>query len=91
MTRTDLVKSIQQETNFSASQIEKILIAASKIIIGKVSEGEIVRIKDFGVFSSKERAERKGHNPQTGETLVINACTVPHFKAFKAFKDAVNK
>lgn len=56
-----------------------------------LSEGEKVRIDNFGTFEVRERAERKGRNPQTGETIVIEAKKSPAFKAGKGLKDKVNK
>jgi DNA-binding protein HU-beta len=44
----------------------------------------------FGTFEVKERAERAGRNPQTGETITIAASKTPTFKAGKNLKDAVN-
>ncbi len=43
----------------------------------------------FGTFEVKERAERTGRNPQTGESITIAAAKVPSFKAGKDLKDAV--
>lgn len=44
----------------------------------------------LGTFSVKERAERTGRNPQTGNAIKIAAAKVPGFKAGKGLKDAVN-
>ena len=56
-----------------------------------VSDGEKVRIDKFGNFEVRERAERKGRNPQTGEAITITAKKSPVFKAGKGLKDKVNK
>jgi len=45
--------------------------------------------KCFGNFEVRERAARKGRNPQTGKEITIAASKVPAFKAGKALKDAV--
>ena len=64
-------------------------------VFGKVSEflsdGEKVRIDKFGNFEVRERAERKGRNPQTGKEITIAAKKSPVFKAGKGLKDKVNK
>lgn len=54
-----------------------------------LSNGEKVQIIGFGSFDVRERAERKGRNPQTGAELVIPASKVPGFKAGKALKETV--
>ena len=56
-----------------------------------MSDGEKVRIDKFGNFEVRERAERKGRNPQTGEAITITAKKSPVFKAGKGLKDKVNK
>ena len=44
----------------------------------------------FGNFEVRERAARKGRNPQTGAEIEIPASKVPAFKPGKALKDLVN-
>ncbi len=48
-----------------------------------------VQVIGFGNFEVRERAARKGRNPQTGEEIQIEASKVPAFKPGKALKDAV--
>lgn len=50
--------------------------------------GKVVNIKDFGRFEVKHRPARQGRNPATGETISIDAKTVPGFRFAKALKDA---
>lgn len=59
-------------------------------IVEDVKAGEKVFINDFGTFTKSERSARDGVNPQTKEKIKIEAKTVPHFSASKAFKEAVN-
>lgn len=56
-----------------------------------LSDGEKVRIDKFGNFEVRERAERKGRNPQTGKAITITDKKSPAFKAGKGLKDKVNK
>jgi DNA-binding protein HU-beta len=50
-----------------------------------------VQLIGFGNFEVKERAARKGRNPQTGEEITIPATKVPSFKAGKQLREEVNK
>ena len=52
-------------------------------------DGEKVQLIGFGNFEVRERAARKGRNPQTGEEIEIPASKVPAFKPGKSLKDAV--
>lgn len=54
-----------------------------------LSEGNDVSVPDIGKFSIKERAEREGRNPITGEAIVIPAKKAVTFKVSKVLKDAV--
>ena len=48
------------------------------------NEDKNVRLVDFGTFEVKQRAERMGHNPKTGEKLKIEAKKIVTFKQGKA-------
>ena len=89
--KQNLIKAIQEKTNYSANEIGKIIDAAVEIITQQVADGEMVNIKNFGTFLSKNRAERGGRNPRTGESIIIEARKVAVFKPGKAFKEIVNK
>ncbi|MGN1011215.1 MAG: HU family DNA-binding protein, partial [Clostridia bacterium] len=52
--------------------------------------GEEIRFIGFGSFEVKDRAQRKGRNPRTGEEIHIPAAKVPVFKCGKLLKSAVN-
>ena len=54
-----------------------------------LAKGEKVQLIGFGNFEVRERAARKGRNPQTGQEIQIAASKVPAFKPGKALKDAV--
>ena len=52
-------------------------------------QGEKVQIIGFGNFKVRERAARKGRNPQTGEEINIAASKVPAFRPGKGLKEVV--
>lgn len=56
-----------------------------------LSEGNDVAIPDFGKFEIKERAERTGRNPATGETIIIPAQKAIGFKVGKNLKESVRQ
>ena len=57
--------------------------------IGDKMKEAPVAIEGFGVFEVRERAARKGRNPQTGEAIDIKASKAPAFKPRKQLKDKV--
>ena len=66
------------------------VMAAIEALTDALAQGERVQLVGFGSFEVKERAERTGRNPQTGETIKIAASKKPSFSASKALKDSVN-
>jgi len=67
-------------------------MANKQDLIAKVAEATELTKKDSAAavnFEVRERAARKGRNPQTGKEIKIAASKVPAFKAGKALKDAV--
>ncbi|MDJ0600323.1 MAG: HU family DNA-binding protein [Crocosphaera sp.] len=89
MNKEQLVKAIAAETDVSQAVVTKILTAITETIVETVANGDKVTLVGFGTFEPRDRKERKGVNPKTGETMTIPATTVPGFSAGKAFKDKV--
>mgnify|MGYP003357459673 FL=1 len=89
--KRDIYKSMAKELGYSNVRSKE----AVEYIFGKISEfladGEKVQLLGFGNFEVRERAERKGRNPQTGKELTIKAKKAPVFKSGTALKELVNK
>lgn len=90
MNKSELVAAIAEETGFTKKDSEKAVKAFTDVITNELAQGEKVQLVGFGTFETVNRAERKGRNPQTKETITIPASIAPKFKAGKALKDAVN-
>ena len=96
MNKTELIAAIAEQAEISKKDAEKALKAFVDVVTEQLKEGEKlkkgekIQLVGFGTFEVSERAAREGRNPQTGETMKIEACKAPKFKAGKALKDAVN-
>lgn len=90
ISKKELIKAIAEKTEVSQKDAGNVINATLEMIQAEVAAGNKVAFLKFGTFEPKERAERKGHNPQTGETIIIPARKVPVFKAGKGFKDMLN-
>lgn len=88
--KKDVIDAIAEEIQASKSEVTRTVESFLESIVASLKQGKQVSIPGFGIFSVKERAAREGRNPKTGETIQIAASQAPHFKAGKAFKDAVN-
>ncbi|MEK3953311.1 MAG: HU family DNA-binding protein [Psychrobacillus psychrotolerans] len=89
MNKTELVNSVAEATELSKKDASKAVEAVFESIQTALADGEKVQLIGFGNFEVRERAARKGRNPQTGEEIDIAASKVPAFKPGKALKDAV--
>ena len=89
MNKTELINSVSENANFTKKEAGLAVDAVFESIQKSLSDGEKVQLIGFGNFEVRERAARKGRNPQTGKEIDIPASKVPAFKAGKALKDAV--
>ncbi|MGO4888126.1 HU family DNA-binding protein [Anaerobacillus sp. MEB173] len=89
MNKTDLINAVAEATELSKKDATSAVDAVFEAITNTLQEGDKVQLIGFGNFEVRERAARKGRNPQTGEEIEIAASKVPAFKPGKALKDAV--
>jgi DNA-binding protein HU-beta len=89
MNKADLVASISEKSELSKKDAEKALNAFVASVEEALVKGEKVQLVGFGSFEIRDRAARKGINPQTRKEITIPATKVPVFKVGKALKDAV--
>ena len=89
MNKTELTAAIVSKTGLTKKDAAASLDAVLDTIKTALAEGDSVAITGFGAFHVKERPERTGRNPSTGETMTIKATKVPVFKAGKDLKEAV--
>jgi DNA-binding protein HU-beta len=90
MNKSELIEAIADSADLTKADASRALDGMIEAITNALKNGETVSLVGFGSFAVKERAERQGRNPQTGETIVIKAAKIPSFKAGKALRDAVN-
>jgi DNA-binding protein HU-beta len=91
MNKGELVDKVAEKSGVTKKQADSVLSAAIEAIMETVSNGDKVTLVGFGSFERRDRKEREGRNPKTGETMVIPATKVPAFSAGKQFKEMVSK
>ncbi len=97
VTKTELIDAVAEKTGLTKKDsgeavnavFETIVDYLSKEATKKEADRDNVQIIGFGTFEARDRSERKGRNPQTGDEITIPARTVPVFRAGKSFKDSV--
>ena len=89
MTKTDLIAAVAEKTGLKKKDAEAAVAAILSTVAENLAKGEKVSLVGFGTFEVKERAERDGRNPSTGESIKIAASKRPVFTAGKALKDQI--
>lgn len=91
MNKTELIDKMAEKSGFSKKDSEKALSAMIDSIEEALISNDKVQLIGFGSFEVKQRAARKGRNPQTMEEIDIPESKVPTFKAGKDLKEMINK
>lgn len=91
MNKADLIKSISEKGDITRVDAEKALNAFIESVEEALVGGDKVQLVGFGSFEVRERAERKGRNPQTKKEITIKASKAPVFRVGKVLKDMVNE
>ena len=89
MNKQQLIDGVALKGEMTKKDSEKAVVAVFEAITEALAQNEKVQLVGFGTFSVKDRAARVGRNPQSGESINILACQVPHFKAGKQLKEVV--
>jgi DNA-binding protein HU-beta len=89
MNKGELVDAIAVKANVTKKEADAVLSATIETIVEAVASGDKVTLVGFGSFEKRDRAQREGRNPKTGETMTIAATSVPGFSAGKLFKEKV--
>ena len=91
LTRAQLSEAVYEEVGLSRNESSDLV----ESIINEISEtlifGEPVKISSFGTFSVRQKGERQGRNPKTGEEVPIKPRRVLVFRASQVLKEKINQ
>ena len=90
MTKAELVEFIAEQADLTKADAGRALEAVMEGITSGLKKSGKVTLVGFGTFTAKKREARTGRNPQTGETVKIEARVVNGFKDGSKLKDALN-
>ncbi len=91
MTKADIAKRIQASTGLSKKESTEMMEAVFTIIKSTLESSETLKISGFGSFIVKQKADRRGRNPQTGESITIEARKILTFKPSTVLRQAINR
>lgn len=91
MTKADIVEKIYDKVGFSKKESAELVELVFDIMKTTLENGEKIKIAGFGNFVVKEKADRRGRNPQTGEEITISARKILTFKPSQVLKSSINE
>ena len=90
LTKAQIVESIQNQTGFPKNKSSEIMETLLEIIKSTLESGEDVMISNFGKFCVNHKDKRRGRNPATGDSMMLEARKVVTFKCSGKLRDRVN-
>jgi len=89
MNKSDLISRVAEATGHTKKTVESTLVGILEEIKRELVAGEKVSLPGFGNFDVRERKERQGLNPSTGEKMLIPASKNVKFTPGTQLKDAI--
>ena len=90
MTKADIVEKVHDKTGFTKKASIELVEQVFELMKYTLAGGENLKISGFGNFIVRQKADRRGRNPQTGEVITIEARNILTFKASVILKQAIN-
>jgi integration host factor subunit alpha len=90
MTKADIFVKVSENLGISKKESAELVEVVFSLIKSTLESGEKLKIAGFGNFEVKQKADRRGRNPQTGETITIEARRILTFKPSAILKTAIN-
>lgn len=90
VTRAHLSEAVYQEVGLSRNESAELVETVLEEISSALERGEMVKISSFGSFAVRQKGERIGRNPKTGEEVPILPRRVLVFRASHVLKNRIN-
>jgi integration host factor subunit alpha len=91
LTRADLVDAVVEKVGLPRHEAAELVEMVLQEISNSLAHGETVKLSSFGTFGIREKRERIGRNPKTGEEVPILPRRVMTFKASNVLKNSILK
>jgi integration host factor subunit alpha len=91
MTKAEIVQALYMRVGgFSKKESADIVDLVFEMMKETLGKGEKIKISGFGNFVLRDKRQRPGRNPQTGDPIKISERRVLTFKASQILKQALN-
>ena len=90
LTKAAIIQRVVQETGLTKAKASRVVERVLEIMKDSLASGNDVLICGFGKFCVREKSERRGRNPATGDDLMLSARRVVTFKCAGKLRDSCN-
>lgn len=90
VTKADIIENVYQKIGFSKKEASELVEMVFEQLKDTLCQGEKVKISGFGNFVVRQKKERVGRNPQTGDQIKISARRVLTFRPSQVLKAILN-
>jgi integration host factor subunit alpha len=90
ITKAKIVEAVAEQNGYPKKQSVNTIDTLLEIIKRTLESGEDVLVSGFGKFCVKEKHERRGRNPSTGEDMILEPRRVVTFRCSQLLRDKIN-
>jgi integration host factor subunit alpha len=90
LTRADLAEAVFQKIGLPRNESAEIVELVLREIVASLERGKTVKLSSFGSFGIRDKGERIGRNPKTGQEVPITPRRVLVFRASNIMKQRIN-
>jgi integration host factor subunit alpha len=90
LTRADLAETVVQKVGLPRNESQELVELVIKVLSERLAEGEAVKLSSFGSFNIRQKGERVGRNPKTGQEVPITPRRVLVFRPSNIMKERIN-
>ena len=90
LTKANIVEAVAEQIGYTKNQSVNTIETLLELIKRSLESGEDVLVSGFGKFCVKEKHERQGRNPATGEDMMLEPRRVVTFKCSRQLRDKIN-
>jgi integration host factor subunit alpha len=91
LTRADLAEAVFQKVGLPRNESAEIVELVLREIVASLERGQTVKLSSFGSFGIRNKGQRVGRNPKTGQEVPITPRRVLVFRASNIMKQRINE
>ena len=90
LTKADVVQNLMDQNGYTRTQASDLLETLLELIKTRLASGEDIMVSNFGKFQVREKAQRRGRNPASGESMMLAPRRVVTFQCARKLREMVN-